>query len=526
MPGGQPARLQREFKVRRRCRRPGRRLAVCGRPTRPAPRLQEEAFRNVIDEVHLQHERLTSVYKCGGGGSGPRCAAWRRLSPAAAAPSWAARLRAAACRRHRPRLSPRRPLTCCVQRVAGAAPAAAAGGGGGGGGGRWRLARHRGRGQRADGLPLGHPAQQAPAVHIRVSGWAAPEGRRKEEPAWRRLGTLRGAGRAAGVCGCPLASLAAVPGPSSLPSPQQPSVVSQHGLLASSSTPPHAGLPCLSLSPPPPLSLPQQGAAGPHPGAALDAPHAARPRQGGAAGGCQATALRSACCTGPGHPWWHAAWCKYRHQGGPLPAWTTTHAPRRPTCRRWSCSTLGSTTSCSAGTCAGGHAGAGRCGVWMGSIQGRWQVAHRHADLWPNIPRRAPTPLPQWPRRRGAGPHSRPVPARGPLCAGAAEGGCRGGCACGMGGSSRGRVKEDERGQRPRAPRPSPLVPSTGWPQPPDPSPPPPPHCHPPCAQVRVLRDFGEIVFTSGKVSLQRGKSHWLPKDEVGPMGGAGGGSG
>ena len=25
--------------------------------------LQEEAFRNVIDEVHLQHERLTSVYK-------------------------------------------------------------------------------------------------------------------------------------------------------------------------------------------------------------------------------------------------------------------------------------------------------------------------------------------------------------------------------------------------------------------------------------------------------------------------------
>ena len=37
----------------------------------------------------------------------------------------------------------------------------------------------------------------------------------------------------------------------------------------------------------------------------------------------------------------------------------------------------------------------------------------------------------------------------------------------------------------------------------------------PPCAQVRVLRDYGEIVFTSGKVSLQRGKSHWLPKDEV-----------
>lgn len=30
-----------------------------------------------------------------------------------------------------------------------------------------------------------------------------------------------------------------------------------------------------------------------------------------------------------------------------------------------------------------------------------------------------------------------------------------------------------------------------------------------------MLRDYGEIVFTSGKVSLQRGKSHWLPKDEV-----------
>jgi hypothetical protein len=24
---------------------------------------QEEVFRSVIDEVHLQHERLTSVYK-------------------------------------------------------------------------------------------------------------------------------------------------------------------------------------------------------------------------------------------------------------------------------------------------------------------------------------------------------------------------------------------------------------------------------------------------------------------------------
>lgn len=38
-----------------------------------------------------------------------------------------------------------------------------------------------------------------------------------------------------------------------------------------------------------------------------------------------------------------------------------------------------------------------------------------------------------------------------------------------------------------------------------------------------MLRDYGDIVFTSGKVSLQRGKSHWLPKDEVrGRAGGAG----
>lgn len=46
----------------------------------------------------------------------------------------------------------------------------------------------------------------------------------------------------------------------------------------------------------------------------------------------------------------------------------------------------------------------------------------------------------------------------------------------------------------------------------PSPSCPPPPSLS---CQVRVLRDYGEIVFTSGKVSLQRGKSHWLPKDEV-----------
>lgn len=31
-------------------------------PTTPSPE-QEETFRSVIDEVHLQHQRLTSVYK-------------------------------------------------------------------------------------------------------------------------------------------------------------------------------------------------------------------------------------------------------------------------------------------------------------------------------------------------------------------------------------------------------------------------------------------------------------------------------
>jgi hypothetical protein len=35
---------------------------------------------------------------------------------------------------------------------------------------------------------------------------------------------------------------------------------------------------------------------------------------------------------------------------------------------------------------------------------------------------------------------------------------------------------------------------------------------------VRVLRDYNDVVFSSGKVSLQRGKSHWLPSDEVHPL--------
>lgn len=50
------------------------------------------------------------------------------------------------------------------------------------------------------------------------------------------------------------------------------------------------------------------------------------------------------------------------------------------------------------------------------------------------------------------------------------------------------------------------------------------PHCAacPPAIsrglQVRVLRDYSDVVFSSGKVSLQRGKSHWLPGDEVHPL--------
>lgn len=33
-----------------------------------------------------------------------------------------------------------------------------------------------------------------------------------------------------------------------------------------------------------------------------------------------------------------------------------------------------------------------------------------------------------------------------------------------------------------------------------------------------MLRDYSDVVFSSGKVSLQRGKSHWLPSDEVHPL--------
>ena len=38
------------------------------------------------------------------------------------------------------------------------------------------------------------------------------------------------------------------------------------------------------------------------------------------------------------------------------------------------------------------------------------------------------------------------------------------------------------------------------------------------CLQVRVLRDYGEVVFSSGRVALERGKSHWLPRDEAHPL--------
>lgn len=39
-----------------------------------------------------------------------------------------------------------------------------------------------------------------------------------------------------------------------------------------------------------------------------------------------------------------------------------------------------------------------------------------------------------------------------------------------------------------------------------------------PYVQVRVLKDYGDVVFASGKVSLARGKSHWLPRDEAHPL--------
>lgn len=39
-----------------------------------------------------------------------------------------------------------------------------------------------------------------------------------------------------------------------------------------------------------------------------------------------------------------------------------------------------------------------------------------------------------------------------------------------------------------------------------------------PYVQVRVLKSYGEVLFASGKVSLQRGKSHWLPRDEAHPL--------
>ena len=36
--------------------------------------------------------------------------------------------------------------------------------------------------------------------------------------------------------------------------------------------------------------------------------------------------------------------------------------------------------------------------------------------------------------------------------------------------------------------------------------------------QVRVLRDYPDVVFSNGKVRLQRGLSYWLPSDEAHPL--------
>ena len=33
-----------------------------------------------------------------------------------------------------------------------------------------------------------------------------------------------------------------------------------------------------------------------------------------------------------------------------------------------------------------------------------------------------------------------------------------------------------------------------------------------------MVRDYGEVVFSSGRVALERGKSHWLPRDEAHPL--------
>lgn len=45
--------------------------------------------------------------------------------------------------------------------------------------------------------------------------------------------------------------------------------------------------------------------------------------------------------------------------------------------------------------------------------------------------------------------------------------------------------------------------------------------CNPPddpYVNVKVLRDYGEVVFTSGKVLLERGRYYWIPRDEAHPL--------
>ena len=39
-----------------------------------------------------------------------------------------------------------------------------------------------------------------------------------------------------------------------------------------------------------------------------------------------------------------------------------------------------------------------------------------------------------------------------------------------------------------------------------------------PYVQVRVVKDYGEVTFSSGTVKLKKGQSHWLLRDEAHPL--------
>lgn len=39
-----------------------------------------------------------------------------------------------------------------------------------------------------------------------------------------------------------------------------------------------------------------------------------------------------------------------------------------------------------------------------------------------------------------------------------------------------------------------------------------------PYVQVRVMKDYGEVTFSSGTVKLKKGQSHWLLRDEAHPL--------